>query len=110
MRAIRITAAAYLLLMAGFVAGLYVARQRVWPFAHVQEITRFVRGHRDETSNLLQKVLNDTGVRPGRFLHRYRPADAAALSPMQGLPPLSPRRLAPLVAAAPDNPPGFIYI
>lgn len=109
MRFVQAVAAAYLLLLVGFVAGAFVVQTRVWPFLYIRDIYRFVQGYRDEHTSIFQKLMSDTGVRPDRFLHRYTPDSAENFHPVDGL-PLASRRIAPVITAAANNRPGYIYI
>ena len=99
----------YFAVLLAFVGGLYIAHARVWPFLIFRNVYRFVQGHKDEADTLLQKITNDMGIRPDRFLHEYKPPDLASFTELKGL-DLSARRKNPLIKTTKSVPPGYIYI
>lgn len=88
--------------------GLLSYRYNLWPYSAITEVRRFIVGDREESTTLVEKVLNDTGVRPTR--HLMKPAKlalpAAAYHRLSGL-PLTAGREAPLVYLSPDAPRGY---
>ena len=109
MRFLQAIAAAYLLLLAGFVGGAFVVQTRVWPFQYIRDIYRFVQGYQDEHTSIFQKLMSDTGVRPDRFLHPFTPNASENFQDVAGL-PLSNRRTTPVLSVAGGIRDGYIYI
>ncbi|MEQ9488623.1 MAG: hypothetical protein RIM72_06480 [Alphaproteobacteria bacterium] len=110
MRLVRLFAIIYVISMVAFILGLYVSHARVWPFPIIRDIYRFVQGHRDEATSVFEKLSNDAGIRPERFLYDYTfdptSGDFRRVDEIDW----SSRRDAALVRGSDTLPPGYIYI
>ena len=93
----------WLVLLAGFMAGLYVYATRCWPYPLVRSVEAWLSGEGGAT--LGDKLANDLGLSPARHLVRaqYRPPQERPFHDLAGL-PLNPRRLAPKLFLSPDAP------
>ncbi len=110
MRLVRLFAIIYVVSMVAFVLGLYVSHARVWPFPIVRDIYRFVQGHRDEATSVFEKISNDAGIRPERFLydHAFDPT-SGDFRAIEGIDWAS-RRDAPYIRVSDSLPDGYVYI
>ncbi|MCF8034918.1 MAG: arylsulfotransferase family protein [Desulfarculaceae bacterium] len=100
------TALAWLALLAGFVAGLYVYASHNWPYPLVSSIEAWFTG--EGGASLNQKLANDLDITPARHLvtTKYRPPSDRAYRNLTGL-PLRGRRLPPKIFLAPEAPPSL---
>jgi outer membrane protein assembly factor BamB len=106
MKLISWIAGAYLAALLFFTWGVAAARLEVFPWAYVSAVYDYVRGHQDETSSLLDKILSDAGIRPGRFLRDYQPATPTDFEDIE-LAGVRERREAPRVFIADDAAPRY---
>jgi len=94
----------YLIALLFFCWGMAAARFEVFPWKPIAavsgEVAAFVRGDPGETTGLLQKIGNDAGLSPQRFL---RPYDAGTLEGYRPLllPAARARREAPMLRVDP---------
>lgn len=108
-RWVPIFGAGYLFVMVAFFLGMHVAQARVWPFYIVRDIFRFVEGHLDENTSLFEKISNDLGIRPERYLYDYKIPHPKAFTVIKSLPWAS-RRGPALIKASGDAPKGYVYV
>jgi len=110
MRWLTLAGVGYLLALISFAAGIYVAHTRSWPFYEIRDVWRFVQGHRDETTSLLQKLTNDMDIRPARALKIYAPTDVDRFDQLDGMAFLDRREENPLLFVSDELPAGYVYI
>jgi len=54
-----------------FFAGYFTRDLEIWPFTMIREIQDFVGGGSGETTTLFEKIQNDLGKKPTRFIFQY---------------------------------------
>ncbi len=65
---IRMVSICWLLLLAGFLAGVFVYGTQVWPYPIIRNVTDFVKGHEEEQTSLAEKIRNDLDIEPTRHM------------------------------------------
>jgi hypothetical protein len=68
MKFIRIVSLCWLVLLAGFLGGIYVYATEIWPYPILKDIKDFVAGHEEEKTSLAEKLENDLGIKPSRHI------------------------------------------
>ena len=68
MKHFRIIAICWLAFLSGFIGGLYVYDNRVWPYQPLKEIKDFISGHPEENVPLEKKIINDLNLKPSRYI------------------------------------------
>jgi len=65
---IRITAIVWLVFILSFSLGVYVYSAKKWPYPVVEDIEKFIKGHSEEKTTLIDKIKNDLGAKPTRHI------------------------------------------
>ena len=68
-------AVAYLIALIFFGWGVATMQYRIFPHATIMAVRDFVRGDPSENTTVFQKLQNDFGGKPARFIRDYTPAD-----------------------------------
>jgi hypothetical protein len=68
MKVIRVVALCWLVLLAGFLGGVYVSGAQIWPYPILKDIKDFVAGHAEEKTSLIEKLESDLGIKPSRHI------------------------------------------
>jgi hypothetical protein len=95
---LRSVSVSWLILLAGFVLGVFVYGAKVWPYSTLKEIVDFVSGHAGEQTSVVEKMVNDLDIKPARHIEQpeglgqYTPNSRAR--EIKGL-PIKPRRKNP---------------
>ncbi|MCB2227045.1 MAG: aryl-sulfate sulfotransferase [Desulfarculaceae bacterium] len=102
-------AVAWLVLLVGFMAGLYVYASRCWPYPLVRSVEAWLAGEGDATFS--DKLANDLDISPSRHLvvSRHNIPKQSPYFELSGL-PLRSRRLPPKLFLAPNAPKAYRVI
>jgi hypothetical protein len=68
MKFIRVVSLCWLVLLAGFLGGIYVYTTEIWPYPTLKDIKDFVAGHEEEKTSLAEKLESDLGIKPSRHI------------------------------------------
>ena len=103
----------YLIALAFFGWGAAAARYGVFPWSLIspteKQIVAFVKGHDEEDTTLLKKILNDVGITPSRQMMEFIPSDERSYRRVK-IDGLKVRRNAPVVFSGKKQARGYRFI
>ena len=107
MPAVARIALGYLVALALLAWGYAIGKHNVFPASHIDEVSDFVAGGAiDADTTVAEKIANDLGIAPRRFVVRH-PAQAIANTQSIAVPGLKPRRAKPSLYIHPDHRQGY---
>ncbi|WP_321491549.1 arylsulfotransferase family protein [uncultured Desulfobacter sp.] len=65
---LRLLALCWLVFLTSFCAGIYIYVAKIWPYPIIITIEKFLAGHPEENTSLLEKLENDLDIIPARHL------------------------------------------
>lgn len=92
----------YLVALLCFGWGYFTDRYGIFPGNLIRSVEDFSRGDVTETTTLAEKIKNDLGISPERFIRRYTPSDGGTFRKI-ALAGAKDRRSAPRLWIAPDS-------
>ena len=106
MKLVQKIAVAYLLFCAILTLGILIGHYKWFPFGLAEEVIDFVEYSLGEETSIVQKLENDLGGRPHRFIYNRKSLDTTGMEEMS-VPALKERRAPPRLFLSEDAPKGF---
>ena len=107
-RAVWVVLIVWLTFVIAYSLGAVSYRNQMWPVPQFLDVWGFVGGHPEERTTLFERILNDAGVLPYRYIVPVGPRayPLSAYEPLEGL-PLNDARDPPLVYISEDTDRGY---
>ena len=68
MKTIRAAAICWLIFLSAFFLGFFAYHSKIWPYAPIMNIRKFIKGHVGEQTTLVEKIQNDLNFKPSRYI------------------------------------------
>lgn len=98
--------AVYLIFMIAGAWGVMVGKYEWFPYKTIESVISFYNGYPGEDTTLIEKLMNDSGGIPRRFMFKFASLDKTGMQEVP-VPGLKERRANPLMRLSPEAPKGY---